>query len=151
MVVRSLLLLQPCNHCYCYCDCDSYFYWCCYSLLEGIAVGFELTSGSRDLHFEIRGERGLSLHGLVCVEPYFLRKKSIWAKKMMWRQGLKSLTAVALTACYNEIPVELSGLSALTSLDLSYSEFPPDEGWPWWPTDLSRWVITSGIFIISYV
>jgi hypothetical protein len=37
------------------------------------------------------------------------------------------------------IPEELTGLSALTSLDLSENEeFDQGEGWPWWPTTLSR-------------
>lgn len=55
-------------------------------------------------------------------------------------QGLENLTAVSLTSCNLEmIPKALDCLPALTFLNVSNNLFGSPEGWPWWPTTLSRW------------
>jgi hypothetical protein len=56
-------------------------------------------------------------------------------------QGLKRLGTVAMKKCgLQMIPRQLTGLSALTSLDLSLNAFRSDEleRWRWWPANLSR-------------
>jgi hypothetical protein len=62
-----------------------------------------------------------------------------WFEFMLWLQGLKNLTKVAVThSVLENIPVAFADLSALTSLDLRYNEFWDDRDWPWWPSALSR-------------
>jgi hypothetical protein len=56
-------------------------------------------------------------------------------------QGLTGLTSVALKECgLKKLPWQLTGLSALTSLDLSRNEFRSREldRWQWWPATMSR-------------
>ncbi len=62
-------------------------------------------------------------------------------------QGLKTLSVLSLVESeLNAIPEELSGLSALTSLDLTDNDFEESDmdvtrnnDYEWWPTTMSRW------------
>ncbi len=63
------------------------------------------------------------------------RPANHWLNEGILLQGLKSLSTVALVrCCLTTIPRELSGVSALTSLDISQNPFDVE----WWPDTMSR-------------
>jgi hypothetical protein len=62
-----------------------------------------------------------------------------YCEYLAWLQELKCLNIVAVRySNLEEIPEELAGLPALTSLNLLGNNFWDTDEWPWWPTALSR-------------